>query len=59
VLNEDIVLENCDLNAVVNLSDHHDTMNILATRKELGFAQDRRTSTTGLTTFAAALLLGF
>jgi hypothetical protein len=38
--------------------DHH-TFDVLATGEELGFGQDRGTTTAMLTTFATTLTLGF
>ena len=58
MLDEDAVLEHPDLGEVVLAADDHDAVDGLATGQELGLGDDRPAAT-GLTAFAAPLLLGF
>jgi hypothetical protein len=57
VLDEHPVLENRDLGDVVLLADDHLALDRLAAGEELGLADDRRASATGVAALAAALLL--
>ena len=58
VLDEHLVLEDTDLGELLALADHHDPVDGLAAGQELGLADDRRATSAGLATLAAALLLG-
>ena len=58
VLDEHLVLEHADLGQVVALAHDHDAVDRLAAGQELGLADDRGTTTTGLATVATTLLLG-
>ncbi len=57
VLDEHAVFEHGDLDAAELRAHHHDAVDALATREELGLGDDR-TTTTGVASVTAALLLG-
>src|SRR5690606_28136043 len=56
VLDEHLVFEHADLDAVLLLAQHHDTVDTLAAGQELSLG-DHRTATPGIATIAATLLL--
>ena len=58
VLDEDVVLEHRDLDAVAALPDDHRAVDGLAAGQELGLGQDRHPAAAGVATVAAALALG-
>ena len=58
VLDEDVVLEDCDLGPVALLADRHHAVDGLAPGQELRLGQDRRAATAGVTAVASALALG-
>jgi len=59
MLHEYAVFEHGDLCAGAGLAYDHHTLDVFATREELGFGQNRCATTAMLATFATTLTLGF
>ena len=58
MFDENAILKNGDLRAIAGLTHDHDPLNRLTSGEELRLGEDRRSASTGVATFTAALSLG-